>query len=175
MASDTGGRPQKAARGGIFDNEWIPPGLLFMAVGALGLYVSRGYDMGDVNHMGPGWFPRALCIGLLILGALIFWVGVVARRPLEGKGSATRGFVFIILAMAIFALTIEGMNIPFLGVKVPSLGFILSLTLALLIAAAADRGQKPLEVLFTTALIVCLAFLTFIMALKLPFRLWPEL
>ena len=176
MASDANsGGPRSGYIAGLFSNEWFMPGLLFIGLGMLGLYVSRDYEMGNVNQMGPGYFPRMLCIGLIGLGSIIAWIGLFAQRPTGGKGSASRGFVLIISAMAIFALTIEGMKIPLLDVKLPSLGFIGALTLTLLVASIADRTQKLWEALLTTAIIVLLAVLVFTVALKLPFRLWPEL
>lgn len=173
MAADADKAPARGKIGDLLGNEWFLPGLLFMAFGIVGLYVSKDYDLGNVNQMGPGYFPRMLCTGLLILGAVIGWIGLFARAG-DARGSASRGFIFVLLSMAIFAVSIEGMTIPLLNVRIPQLGFIMALALTLLVAAMADRKQKVWEVLMTTALIVVLAVLIFVVALKLPFRLWPE-
>lgn len=175
MSTDaSGGSPRPGYLANLFNNEWFMPGLLFMAFGTLGLYVSRNYEMGTVNEMGPGFFPRMLCLGLVGLGAIIAWIGLFAKHTPSGKGSATRGFVLVLLSMAVFSLSIEGFTIPILKVKTPSLGFLGALTLTLLISALADRTQRLWEVLGTVALIVVMSVLIFTVALKLPFRLWPE-
>jgi len=176
MASDANrGGPRSGYLTNLLNNEWFAPGLFFIAVGVLGLYLSKDYDMGNVNQMGPGFFPRMLCIGLVGLGSVITWIGLFAGHEASGKGTATRGFFFILLSMALFSLNIEGFTIPVLQVKTPALGFIGALSITLLVAALADRTQKLWEALATTAFIVVLSVLIFTVALKLPFRLWPEL
>jgi hypothetical protein len=52
-------------------SQWIPPGLFFITLGAAALWVSRDYPLGDLNRMGPGYFPRMLSLGLICLGVLI--------------------------------------------------------------------------------------------------------
>jgi len=163
MPTDAGEGRGRASLKQIINNEWFPPGLLFIGFGLLGLYVSRGYELGDVNHMGPGYFPRVLCYGLLILGTLICWRGLFERKAAETDGNVARGFVMILLAMVVFGLTIE------------RLGFVISLALVVIVASFGRRDQKPLEVAMMTAIIVVLSVVVFIWALKLPFRLWPNL
>ena len=55
-------------------------GLLFMAVAALGLWVSRDYPVGTALRMGTGYVPRLLCWVLLALGALRPDPGLRAAR-----------------------------------------------------------------------------------------------
>ena len=44
-------------------------GLMFIAIAALGLWVSRDYPVGTALRMGTGYVPRLLCWILLGLGA----------------------------------------------------------------------------------------------------------
>jgi hypothetical protein len=162
MASDAGGAPRRASIGQIISNEWFPPGLLFIAFGAIGLFISRDYEMGDVNRMGPGWFPRALCIGLVVLGLVICWRGLYDREAAHVDGRVARGFVMVLLAMMVFGFAIE------------RLGFIIALALVTLVGSLARADQKIGEVLLTTVIIIVTSVAVFVYALKLPFRLWPD-
>jgi putative tricarboxylic transport membrane protein len=162
MASDAGKARERASPVQLLNNEWFPPGLLFIGFGALGLFLSRNYDMGDVNHMGPGWFPRALCIGLIGLGFVICWRGLFERSAANSDGRVARGFVMILLSMAAFGFAIE------------RLGFVLALCVVVLVSSLAHREQKLKEVLLTMILVVATSLAVFVYALKLPFRLWPD-
>ncbi len=52
-------------------------GLLFIAVAAFGLWVSRDYPVGTALRMGTGYVPRLLC-----------WMLHGARRDRAGAGAA---------------------------------------------------------------------------------------
>lgn len=172
MASDAG-EPRRGSIADRLNNEWSAPGLFFVAMGLFGLYVSRTYDVGDVNHMGPGWFPRALCMGLIVFGAIIAVQGILKSGHDRPAGGAARGFIIVLLSMILFGLTIEGTKIPFVGVSIPRLGFIPALTLCLTVAACAARDQKPVQAAITVLLVVLGSIAIFVWALGLPFRLWP--
>jgi hypothetical protein len=49
-------------------NFWV--GLLFIAFGAVGIFVGQDYSVGAANRMGPGYFPQALSLLLMVLGGL---------------------------------------------------------------------------------------------------------
>ena len=51
-------------------------GLLFIAVAAFGLWVSRDYPVGTALRMGTGYVPRLLCWILLGLGAIMLVQGL---------------------------------------------------------------------------------------------------
>ena len=40
-------------------------GMLFLLIGGIGFYVALGYSFGNLQRMGPGYFPRILS-GVLI-------------------------------------------------------------------------------------------------------------
>ena len=46
-------------------------GLMFIAIAALGLWLSRDYPIGTALRMGTGYVPRLLCWILMGLGAAI--------------------------------------------------------------------------------------------------------
>ena len=67
-------------------SEWIPPGLFFIVLGAAALWISRDYPLGNLNRMGPGYFPRMLSMGMIGLGVLIVRQGL---RELAGAKGLT--------------------------------------------------------------------------------------
>jgi hypothetical protein len=144
-------------------SEWIPPGLFFIALGAGALWVSRDYALGDLNRMGPGYFPRMLSLGLIGLGLLIARQGLPDPAGAKGLRSGfDRSFWLIPLSLVVFGLAVE------------PLGVVLGLALALAVAGAAHREARVVEVAISIVVLIALSVLIFVVALKLPLRLWPE-
>ena len=59
-------------------NQDFLSGLLFIAVGAAGLWWGNEYALGTAFRMGPGYFPRLLCWSLVLIGAVIAGKGLIA-------------------------------------------------------------------------------------------------
>jgi Tripartite tricarboxylate transporter TctB family len=144
-------------------SEWIPPGLFFIALGVAALWVSRDYPIGDLNRMGPGYFPRMLSIGMICLGILIVRQGLPDLAGSKGLGSRLdRSFFLIPLSLVVFGLSVE------------PLGVVIALALTLAVAGAAHREARVAEVAISIAVLIMLSILIFVVALKLPLHLWPE-
>lgn len=144
-------------------SEWIPPGLFFITVGVAALWLSRDYALGDLNRMGPGYFPRMLSVGMICLGVLIVRQGLPDLAG--GKGLRTgpdRSIWLIPLALVVFGLAVE------------SLGVVIALALALAVAGLAHREARIKDVAISMVTLIVLSVLIFVVALKLPLRLWPE-
>ena len=62
-------------------------GLLFMSFGAAALAMSQSYAIGTAARMGPGYFPRALGILLIVLGALLSLRGFRPRWSRSPNGA----------------------------------------------------------------------------------------
>ena len=144
-------------------SEWIPPGLFFIALGSAALWLSRDYHVGDLNRMGPGYFPRMLSLGMIGLGVLTVLRGLPELPGVNGLGTRLgRSFWFIPIAMAVFGLSVE------------RLGLVAALALALAIAGAAHREARVKEVAISIVTLIALSLLIFVAVLKLPLRLWPD-
>jgi putative tricarboxylic transport membrane protein len=144
-------------------SEWIPPGLFFIALGAAALWVSRDYPVGDLNRMGPGYFPHMLSIGMIGLGLLIVRQGLPELSGAKGlHARLDRSFWLIPLALVVFGLSVE------------PLGVVVALALTLAVAGAAHREARIKEIAISTVVLIVLAVLVFVMVLKLPLHLWPE-
>ena len=141
-------------------------GLLFIAVAALGLWLSRDYPIGTALSMGTGYVPRLLCWLLLGLGAIILVQGLREAqdaRPLSSDDvSALRPVVFVTASLVIFGLSIE------------RLGLVVSILLLIGVGAVAARGLRPLETLAAALVLIVLSWGIFILGLGLTIPVWPE-
>ena len=161
---DSGGGPGRASfLSRALASEWIPPGLFFIALGAAALWLSRGYPTGDLNRMGPGYFPRMLSVGMICLGLLIVRQGLPDLTSGKGlRAGLDRSILLIPLSLVVFGLSVE------------ALGVVIALALALAVAGVANRDACLKEVAISIVTLIVLSVLIFVVALKLPLRLWPE-
>ncbi|GGE48436.1 membrane protein [Agaricicola taiwanensis] len=135
-------------------------GLMFAAIAAAALFVSRDYTSGSAVNMGPGYFPRLLASGLLILGLLL-----MARSFRAGGwdaiGAGARPLVCILGAILVFAFAIE------------PLGLFVTCMLSVLVAAFAQpRVNWPRVTVIALALATACS-LVFGYALSLSLAIWP--
>jgi putative tricarboxylic transport membrane protein len=141
-------------------------GLLFIAVAAIGLWLSRDYPIGTALRMGTGYVPRLLCWLLLGLGVVVLVQGLREAqdaRPLSaGDISALRPVVFVTASLVIFGLSIE------------RLGLVVSILLLTGVGAVAARGLRPLETLAAALVLIVLSWGIFILGLGLTIPVWPE-
>ena len=161
---DSGGDPGRASLlSRAVASEWIPPGLFFIALGVAALWVSRDYPVGDLNRMGPGYFPRMLSVGMICLGVLIVRQGLPDLAGGKGiRNGLDRSIWIIPLSLVVFGLSVE------------PLGVVIALALTLAVAGAAHRESRVTEVAISTVTLIVLSVLIFVVALKLPLHLWPE-
>src|SRR5437016_10138489 len=93
-------------------------GLLFIAVAALGLWLSRDYPVGTALRMGTGYVPRLLCWILLGLGAVVLVQGLreISSEPQipDHAGAASGGYltrflpiIVVTASLIAFGLSIE--------------------------------------------------------------------
>ncbi len=81
-------------------------GALFIAFGAIALWVGRNYNMGSIVRMGPGYLPRFLSAALVAIGLFLAVRGVAINGP-SIQPSLYRPQIFILLAIVVFGLMIE--------------------------------------------------------------------
>ena len=135
-------------------------GLLFMAIGAVAVFVASTYPFGSTRQMGPGYFPVLLGAILMVLGAAIggraLWAGEVAPLP----SVRVWPLVLVTLSILVFAATLERFGL------VPAV---------LATAVVACLGGDEFRLRESALLAVFLAaacVLLFHVGLGLPFMLW---
>lgn len=143
----------------VTDRANLACGAIFIAFGFFFALQSLGLDLGTAFRMGPGFFPLALAIVLILLGA------VIALQALRIEGEAIgriawRGLLLILPAPIFFGLTVRG------------LGFVPAIFLTALIASFASIKMTLVQALIISAVLTVFSTLVFVEALGLPFRLF---
>jgi hypothetical protein len=141
-------------------NRDLLAGLMFAGWGAAGLWVASDYPVGSALRMGPGYMPRLLCWGLLLVGIAIAVKGaMVEGEPVERWH--WRPLVVVSAAILAFAWLLQP-------------GGLVAATFAIVVIGAFGGPEfRPLEALLLAAGLALGAVLIFIYALKLPLPLWP--
>jgi putative tricarboxylic transport membrane protein len=138
-------------------------GLMFIAIAALGLWLSRDYPIGTALRMGTGYVPRLLCWILMGLGAAILVQGLREKdtRPERISWRQLMPIVVVTTSLVAFALAIE------------QLGLVLSILLLVGIGAIAARDIKIWELLLAVVVLIALSYAIFILGLGLTIPVWP--
>lgn len=141
-------------------------GALFIATGCAALLLGRELSVGDAAEMGEGYVPRAMALGLLILGSVV--IGLAWWRGPGRPGSRIeamhwRPVLFVTMAIFAFVAALE------------PLGLIAAIALSLI---AANFAGQPLSARALALLIVVLSLGimgVFVWGLGLPLHGLPRL
>ncbi len=130
--------------------------VLVLGLGMLG--IAKGYPLGRVSDMGPGFVPIWTAIGLVMLGGAIL---VADLRP--GAGLAVpaihwRGLALISASVLAFAALIH-----------PA-GLVPAIFVAVALSKLADRTNRPLTILIYSVLTALAGWGLFLVLLELPIR-----
>ena len=142
-------------------NQDVAAGLMFLALGAFGLYVARDYAVGTALRMGPGYMPRLLCWALIVFGAGIAVRGIVAGGERLARWTL-RPLAFVLVSLIVFGLLIEDAGL---------------LVTAFVASAIGALGARDFRAMDTFVVILCLALAVvalFIYALGLPMHPFPD-
>jgi hypothetical protein len=138
----------------------ILAGLMFMAFGLLGLWLARDLDAGSASDMGPGYFPRLVCIVLVLLGAALSATDLV-RQGDSPEGWAWRPFCLITLSALAFAFLLK------------PIGLVGTIAITTVLASAAASMLRPLALAMLVAVLVAVNVGIFVLLLRMPIPLWP--
>ena len=146
-------------------------GLMFMAVGGAFAWGAVDYEIGEAARMGPGYFPFALGILLVILGALVTVNALKGGPPGGDKigALAWRPLVFILGANLLFGALLVG--VPSLGL--PAFGLIVAIFGLVIMAGYARQGAKLKDSLILAAVLAVGSWLAFVKLLNLQFPVLP--
>lgn len=133
-------------------------GLMFLATGAVSMFIALGYPSGTVLRMGPGYFPRVLGGILILFGICAMIMGLRRNEKIQG-GWSLRALIVLPLSMVLF------------GVLMKHAGFVPAMVALVLGSAAGGREFKFVEVLLLTGLLTALSVAVFIWGLGLPYPL----
>jgi hypothetical protein len=144
-------------------------GLLFIMIASIALYFTSSYRLGSAARMGPGYFPSAVAVCLIVVGLIIAIRGVLSHRPVrpvEAPVARPTGWqiarpLVVLLATLLF------------GLAVPRLGLVLTIPLTVGVIAIAQGGVPKWELLAQLIAITAFMIIVFIEFLGIPLRVWP--
>jgi hypothetical protein len=137
-------------------------GVMFIVTGMLFMAFSQQYQMGTAAKMGPAYFPTVLG-GLMAVLGLMLAVPAVRMNATETRVEPFRFKVIgtILAAVAAYALTL------------PTLGFIVSLFLLVVIASLASHEFSWKSTLISAVVLLIGSWLVFVKGLELQFPFLP--
>jgi hypothetical protein len=135
-------------------------GLLFMGFGVAALIISRSYVIGTASKMGAGYFPRALGILLVGLGAL---VSLLSLRSAQEERVVWRWQPLAIVLLSVCAFC---WLMNYLGVIVTSVVLVF-------IASTASPEFRWKEALVSGVILALASTAIFVYGLAIPLPMWP--
>lgn len=133
--------------------------LLLAGFGGAVAWAASRYPIGTLRQMGPGFFPLALGLLLVLLGGLVLLEP--AARESEEPVEPFDGRAFACVAGAIAAFLLLGRTV----------GLLPAAFALVLLGALADRRNRPRTALALAAAATAFAVLLFAVLLGLPFPL----
>jgi Tripartite tricarboxylate transporter TctB family len=143
----------------LLQNRDFLAGLLFICIGAGSLFMALSYPFGDLQRMGPGFFPRVLGGILIVFGVVTLVRGLKSGEPVLG------GWAWFPLAMLTAALVSFGWLMEHVGM-------LPALVVMFFVSAYAGREFRFLEVMILTVIMCVAATAIFVWGLKLPYELF---
>lgn len=137
-------------------------GVLFIITGVVFMILSRQYQFGTAAKMGPGYFPTVLGGMMTVLGLMLLIPAISKRSPVVKVDRIDLKVILIILlAVAVYAATL------------PSLGFIVSLFLLIIISSMASHEFNVKTTLISSVVLLVFSWLVFVKGLELQFPFLP--
>jgi hypothetical protein len=138
---------------------------LFVALGALAIYLSRNYAMGDALNMGPGYFPTwlgGIMIGFgVIIGGLSFRIQGEDTQGLELGEWAFQPWLVLPATLAIYAVLMDA-----------EVGLVPSLIVLIIGCSLAHKDVHWGETILLSIFVTAGAVAIFSYGLGLPYRLF---
>jgi hypothetical protein len=139
--------------------------LLFIALGALAVFLARNSARGTALEMGPGYFPTWIGIILIgfgiVIGTLAFRVDDAGGESLAWKDWAFRPWLVTVGAIVVYALLMEA-----------EVGFVPALFVLVVGSSLAHKDIRIVETLVLATCVTAAAVLVFIYGIELPYRLF---
>lgn len=130
-------------------------GLVFLLIGAGAFTLAHDYDIGTATNMGPGYFPAALGIALMLIGAASLARGL-RGQPEPINPVNVLPLVQIVAGVLGFAALLE------------RAGLVAAIAALIACACLARIPSRPIEVLVTFLVLAAFSVVVFIRVLHLP-------
>ena len=133
-------------------------GAVYIAFGALAMFIARDYPFGSALRMGPGYFPTVLGGMMIAFGIAVLLMGISNNEKIQGRVS-WRALIVLPVATGVFGWVME------------EVGFIPAMLLLIPMSAAAGNQFKWGEVIALTVGLTIICTGVFIYGLGLPYPL----
>jgi Tripartite tricarboxylate transporter TctB family len=153
--------------------ENLVAGTSLFVIGLLGYYATTQLDIGTLAEIGPGLFPWALAIILLLLSVALIISSLRVKLPTWHPTFNFRALGGIIGALMVFAIFMRGTSLG--GLTLPALGVTGATPLAILIAGVADTQTRWKQLIIFAVCLTAFCTLLFRFALGLPLPVAPWL
>ncbi|WP_197435195.1 tripartite tricarboxylate transporter TctB family protein [Nitratireductor arenosus] len=137
-----------------FNRNELQAALVLIGLGIGCLIIALGYPMGTVVRMGAGFFPVALSVLLIGLGAVLAWQSRTAEKT--EVVLRLRPFVMILGGILAWALMVD------------RIGFLPATAILVVLCAMVERETTWRSALLLTAGLCVFGWLVFIVGLKIP-------
>ncbi len=135
-------------------------GIMFLLFGAGAYAFSGELQVGDAATMGPGYIPRMLAYGLMLIGIATAGRAFAADGPtIEQFG--IRPLVLVTLSVIVFAVAVR------------PLGAIVATLLIVVVGSLADRESRRIEIVVSALLLAAISVGLFVYALGVQMPVWP--
>ena len=138
-------------------------GVMFMAFGAFFAAFGAQYNIGTAAKMGPGYFPTALGVIVILLGIVILVGGLSAKATAEKVDKFNWPTLLLILG-----------PIVLFGLLLKPVGLIVSLLILIAISSYASHEFSWKATLINAVVLILICLVVFVWGLKLEFPLWPS-
>jgi prepilin signal peptidase PulO-like enzyme (type II secretory pathway) len=135
-------------------------GVIFIVIGALGLWAGRELRTGSAAMMGPGYLPLIACSLILLIGLAVTVMGLMRSREALGT-IRLRPLVVILIAVAGFAYAAG------------SLGFMIASAWLIGVGSLADPETRLVEIAASIVVLTVFGILVFIVGLGVQMPLGP--
>ena len=135
-------------------------GLVFILIGALGLWGGRDLRIGSAAMMGPGYLPTIMSSLVLGIGLIVTVMGLM-RSPEPIGVIRLRPLAIILVSVAGFAYAAG------------TLGFIIATAWLVGISSLADRETRMREIAASIVVLTLFGILVFIIGLGVQMPLGP--
>ncbi len=142
----------------LWNNRDVLAGLLFIVLGGLAAILARDYPFGTTMRMGPGYFPTALGVILLLFGVYVLARGVRSGDRVKGEWG-WKPLALITVSIVLFGFLLD------------RAGLIPATIATLFVAAAAGREFRWKEVVLLAVVMTAFSVAVFSWGLKLPYPL----
>jgi len=133
-------------------------GLVYIGLGAAGMWMARDYPFGSALRMGPGYFPTVLGGMMVVFGIAVLLMGISNNEKMKGTWSLRALFV-LPLATGVFGYLME------------EVGFIPAMLALIPLSAASGNEFKWGEIILLTIGLTIICTGVFIYGLGLPYPL----